>query len=91
MKTKFAIILAALTATVAATNAGAAELKVLTTGAFKQVVVALVPFILVVGNKESQTDSVSVRVRGAGDQGSTTVADFLARATKLVAEHAMEL
>ena len=50
-----------------------------------------VPFILVVGDKESQTDSVAVRVRGVGDQGSSTVADFTARATRLVSEHAMEL
>ena len=50
-----------------------------------------VPFILIVGDNESQTDSVSVRVRGAGDQGSTTVAEFLARATGLVVDHAMEL
>jgi threonyl-tRNA synthetase len=50
-----------------------------------------VPFILVVGDKESQTDSVSVRVRGKGDQGSSTVADFLSRATSLVSEHSMEL
>ncbi len=50
-----------------------------------------VPFILVVGDKESQTDSVAVRVRGAGDQGSSTVTDFCARATKLVSDHAMEL
>jgi threonyl-tRNA synthetase len=50
-----------------------------------------VPFILVVGDKESQTDSVSVRVRGKGDEGSVTVADFLARAQKLVSGYAMEL
>ena len=50
-----------------------------------------VPFILVVGDKEAQTDAVSVRVRGKGDQGSVSVADFLARAVKLVGEHAMEL
>ena len=50
-----------------------------------------VPFILVVGDKEMQTDSVSVRVRGKGDQGSSTVEDFLSRAKALVTEHAMEL
>jgi threonyl-tRNA synthetase len=50
-----------------------------------------VPFILVMGDKESATDSVSVRVRGKGDQGSQTVEEFLARAKALVAEHAMEL
>jgi threonyl-tRNA synthetase len=50
-----------------------------------------VPFILVMGDKESATDAVSVRVRGKGDQGSQTVEEFLARAKTLVAEHAMEL
>ena len=50
-----------------------------------------VPFILILGDKEAQTDSVSVRVRGKGDEGSITVEEFLARATKLTKEHAMEL
>jgi threonyl-tRNA synthetase len=50
-----------------------------------------VPFILIVGDKEMQTDSVSVRVRGKGDEGSVAVADFMARAQRLVSEHAMEL
>ena len=50
-----------------------------------------VPFILVVGDKEMQTDSVSVRVRGKGDQGSSSVAEFLERAKGLVAGHSMEL
>ena len=50
-----------------------------------------VPFILVVGDKELQTDAVSVRVRGKGDQGSSTVAEFLERAKALVAEHSTEL
>jgi threonyl-tRNA synthetase len=50
-----------------------------------------VPFILIVGDKEMQTDSVSVRVRGKGDEGSVGVADFLTRSTQLITEHAMEL
>jgi threonyl-tRNA synthetase len=50
-----------------------------------------VPFILVLGDKESQTNSVSVRTRGKGDQGSAPLDDFLARAKKLRDEHAMEL
>ncbi len=50
-----------------------------------------VPFILVVGDKEMQTDSVSVRVRGKGDQGSSSVTEFADRAESLVAKHAMEL
>jgi threonyl-tRNA synthetase len=50
-----------------------------------------VPFILVLGDKESQSGSVSVRTRGKGDQGGASLEDFLARAKKLVNEHAMEL
>ncbi len=50
-----------------------------------------VPFILVMGDKESATDSVSVRVRGKGDQGSQTLDAFLARAQQLITEHSMEL
>jgi threonyl-tRNA synthetase len=50
-----------------------------------------VPFILIVGDKEAATDSVSVRVRAKGDEGSVSVEAFLERAKKLVAEHAMEL
>ena len=50
-----------------------------------------VPFILILGDKESATNSVSVRTRGKGDQGSATLDDFIARAKGLVADHAMEL
>jgi threonyl-tRNA synthetase len=50
-----------------------------------------VPFILIVGDKEAATDSVSVRVRAKGDEGSVTVEAFLERAKALVAGHAMEL
>ena len=50
-----------------------------------------VPFILVVGDKESATGSVSVRVRGKGDQGSQSIDAFLARTKQLVTEHSMEL
>ena len=50
-----------------------------------------VPFILVVGDKEMQTDAVSVRVRGKGDQGSQGVVAFAERAKALIAEHATEL
>ncbi len=50
-----------------------------------------VPFILVVGDKEMQTDAVSVRVRGKGDEGSSAVAAFTERARRLVVEHAMAL
>ena len=50
-----------------------------------------VPFILILGDKESATNSVSVRTRGKGDQGSATLDDFIARAMGLVAEHSMDL
>jgi threonyl-tRNA synthetase len=49
------------------------------------------PFILVLGDKEAASDSVSVRVRAKGDEGSVTVDEFIARAKKLVDGHAMEL
>jgi threonyl-tRNA synthetase len=50
-----------------------------------------VPFILIMGDKEAATDSVSVRVRAKGDEGSVPVEDFLQRARKLLAEHSTEL
>src|ERR1700748_2785367 len=46
--------------------------------------VGKVPYILVVGDKEMQTDSVSVRTRGKGDGGSQTVTDFLAYTERLI-------
>ncbi|QMV20319.1 threonine--tRNA ligase [Granulicella sp. 5B5] len=49
------------------------------------------PFILIMGDKEAATDSVSVRVRAKGDEGSVTLTDFLTRAQKLVQEHSMGL
>ncbi len=50
-----------------------------------------IPFILILGDKEAASDSVSVRVRAKGDEGSVTVDAFLDRAKKLVTEHSMEL
>jgi threonyl-tRNA synthetase len=50
-----------------------------------------VPFILILGDKESATDSVSVRTRGKGAQGSVTLTDFITRATGLAHSHAMDL
>jgi len=49
------------------------------------------PFILILGDKEAASDSVSVRVRAKGDEGSVTLDAFLARTKKLVTEHTMEL
>ncbi len=50
-----------------------------------------IPFILILGDKEAASDSVSVRVRAKGDEGSVTVDAFLTRTKQLVAEHSMEL
>jgi threonyl-tRNA synthetase len=50
-----------------------------------------IPFILIMGDKESATDSVSVRVRAKGDEGSITLDAFIERAKTLVAEHSMSL
>ncbi len=38
-----------------------------------------VPYMLIIGDKEMQADSVSVRSRQDGDQGVKTIADFTAR------------
>ena len=43
-----------------------------------------VPFMLVVGDREAQSDSVSVRNRKHGDQGSQRVDEFLAGIQKLI-------
>ncbi len=50
-----------------------------------------VPFVLIMGDKEAACEAVSVRVRGKGDQGSSSLAEFTSRAASLVREHAMEL
>ena len=52
---------------------------------------AKVPFILILGDKEEATDSVSVRTRGKGDEGSVTVEAFVARAKALLATKGVEL
>ncbi len=43
-----------------------------------------VPYMLVVGDREAQNDSVSVRNRKRGDQGAQTVDEFLAAIGKLI-------
>ena len=43
-----------------------------------------VPFVLVMGDKEAASEAVSVRTRGKGDEGSASLADFIARAQGLV-------
>src|SRR6202142_3765886 len=49
------------------------------------------PYILVFGDKEEAAGSVSVRTRGKGDQGATPLADFNAKAKKLVVPQSTEL
>jgi threonyl-tRNA synthetase len=43
-----------------------------------------VPFVLIMGDKEAANNAVSVRTRGKGDEGSTPLADFVARAKDLL-------
>ena len=50
-----------------------------------------VPFILIMGDKESTTDSVSVRVRAKGDEGSATLQAFLDRCKTLTETKAVAL
>jgi threonyl-tRNA synthetase len=38
-----------------------------------------IPYILVVGDKEEESSSVSVRKRRAGDQGLVPISEFLSR------------
>jgi threonyl-tRNA synthetase len=49
------------------------------------------PYILVFGDKEEASGSVSVRTRGKGDQGSIPLADFIARTKELVTSQSTEL
>ncbi|MCU1323184.1 MAG: threonyl-tRNA synthetase [Acidobacteriaceae bacterium] len=50
-----------------------------------------VPFVLIMGDKEANTESVSVRTRGKGDEGSVTLGDFIARAQGLLTTRAVGL
>jgi threonyl-tRNA synthetase len=49
------------------------------------------PYILVFGDKEEAAESVSVRTRGKGDQGSMPLADFIAKCKTLVEVQSMDL
>ncbi|PWH86544.1 threonine--tRNA ligase [Brumimicrobium oceani] len=44
------------------------------------------PFMLIVGEKEMETNTISVRQRGAGDLGSMPIEDFIKIINKLVEE-----
>jgi threonyl-tRNA synthetase len=50
-----------------------------------------IPYILVFGDKEEASGSVSVRTRGKGDQGSTPLADFIAKAKSFVDSKSTDL
>jgi threonyl-tRNA synthetase len=52
---------------------------------------AKVPFIVIVGDKEEATGSVSVRVRVKGDEGSASLEEFVARCERLEASKAVGL
>jgi len=49
------------------------------------------PYILVFGDKEEAAESVSVRTRGKGDQGSIPLAEFMAKCKELVASQSTGL
>jgi threonyl-tRNA synthetase len=49
------------------------------------------PYILVFGDKEEASGSVSVRARGKGDQGSVPLGEFVAKAKVLVEGRSTEL
>jgi threonyl-tRNA synthetase len=50
-----------------------------------------VPYLLVMGDKEAEAGTVSVRTRAIGDQGSVAFDDFLARIQQLVESRSTEL
>jgi threonyl-tRNA synthetase len=52
---------------------------------------AKVPFILILGDKEAASHSVSVRVRGKGDEGGVPLEDFLQRCAALSESKRVEL
>ncbi len=50
-----------------------------------------VPYVLVMGDKEAESQAVSVRTRGKGDQGSMPLAEFLSLSSALLASRSTEL
>jgi threonyl-tRNA synthetase len=50
-----------------------------------------IPYILVFGDKEEASGSVSVRTRGKGDQGSLPLGEFIAKAKGLIENKSTEL
>ena len=57
----------------------------------REFTLAKVPFVIILGDKESATDSVSVRTRGKGDEGSVPLTQFLERATALLHNRSADL
>jgi len=52
----------------------------------------MVPFILIVGDKETETGEVNVRVRGQEKaEGSMRIDQFVARLQKLIETHSTKL
>ena len=49
-----------------------------------------VPYMLVVGDREVEAESVALRMRGGEDRGAMPVAEFVAYAQKVIAERALE-
>ena len=52
---------------------------------------AKIPYMLIVGEKESSAGTVSLRKRTGGDQGVVTVENFVAETQRLIAERALTL
>ncbi|MCL2661196.1 MAG: His/Gly/Thr/Pro-type tRNA ligase C-terminal domain-containing protein, partial [Acidobacteriaceae bacterium] len=50
----------------------------------RQFALEKIPFVLVMGDKEAASESVSVRTRGKGDEGIATLAAFVERAKALL-------
>ena len=57
----------------------------------REFTLAKVPFVLVMGDKEAASESVSVRTRGKGDEGNVALAAFVERAVGLVREKGVGL
>jgi threonyl-tRNA synthetase len=50
-----------------------------------------IPYMLILGEKEASSGSVSLRLRSGGDQGSMPLDDLIARAKELIATRALTL
>ncbi|HEX3942413.1 MAG TPA: threonine--tRNA ligase [Acidobacteriaceae bacterium] len=60
-------------------------------GKIRDMTLEKMPYILVAGDKEAESGTVSMRVRGEGDKGQIAVQDFLARALARIAEKSAAL